>query len=87
MIFQALMGRQLTLSDRSPKLSFFTAEAPVDVWASGLVFAELLGGKPVFMGTSSIDQLYKIFAVLGQLRFQLKLSSFQVKLLLASVEF
>mmetsp|Transcript_59868 Transcript_59868/g.106454 ORF Transcript_59868/g.106454 Transcript_59868/m.106454 type:complete len:602 (-) Transcript_59868:70-1875(-) len=40
--------------------------APVDVWASGLVFAELLGGKPIFMGTSSIDQLYKIFAVLGQ---------------------
>ncbi|CAK9017646.1 Serine/threonine-protein kinase MAK (Male germ cell-associated kinase) (Protein kinase RCK) [Durusdinium trenchii] len=40
--------------------------SPVDVWSSGLVFAELLRGSPVFMGTSSIDQLYKIFTVLGQ---------------------
>jgi len=40
--------------------------SPVDVWSSGLVFAELLRGSPVFMGSSSIDQLYKIFSVLGQ---------------------
>lgn len=40
--------------------------SPVDVWSGGLVFAELLRGSPVFMGTSSIDQLYKIFSVLGQ---------------------
>ena len=35
-----------------------------DVWSAGLCFAELLRGSPVFMGTSSIDQLYKIFAAL-----------------------
>lgn len=40
--------------------------SPVDVWAAGLVFAELLRGSPVFCGTGSIDQLYKIFQVLGQ---------------------
>lgn len=40
--------------------------APVDVWGSGLVYAELLRGSPVFTGSSSIDQLYKIFSVLGQ---------------------
>ncbi|CAE7712951.1 Mak [Symbiodinium sp. CCMP2592] len=40
--------------------------SPVDVWSSGLVFAELLRGSPVFMGSSSMDQLYKIFSVLGQ---------------------
>mmetsp|Transcript_120090 Transcript_120090/g.339799 ORF Transcript_120090/g.339799 Transcript_120090/m.339799 type:complete len:470 (-) Transcript_120090:170-1579(-) len=39
--------------------------SPVDLWAAGLVFAELLRGSPVFMGTSSVDQLHKIFAVLG----------------------
>jgi len=36
------------------------------VWATGLVLAELLRGSPVFCGTSSLDQLYKIFQVLGQ---------------------
>lgn len=39
---------------------------PVDVWAAGLIFAELIRGSPVFMGTSSIDQMYKIVTVLGQ---------------------
>eukprot|EP00929_Paragymnodinium_shiwhaense_P034241 TRINITY_DN18658_c0_g1_i1.p1 TRINITY_DN18658_c0_g1~~TRINITY_DN18658_c0_g1_i1.p1 ORF type:complete len:817 (-),score=115.53 TRINITY_DN18658_c0_g1_i1:184-2634(-) len=39
---------------------------PVDVWASGLIFAELLRGSPAFMGTSSVDQLYKAVVVLGQ---------------------
>lgn len=40
--------------------------SPVDVWASGLIFAELVRGSPIFPGSSSIDQLYKIFSVLGQ---------------------
>jgi len=39
--------------------------SPVDIWACGLIFAELLRGSPVFCGNSSIDQLYKIFTVLG----------------------
>jgi len=43
-----------------------TYSSLVDVWASGLIFAELLRGQPLFMGNSSIDQLYKIFTVLGQ---------------------
>lgn len=39
--------------------------SPVDIWAVGLIFAELLRGSPVFSGTSSMDQLFKIFQVLG----------------------
>eukprot|EP00427_Karlodinium_veneficum_P027644 CAMPEP_0169219762 /NCGR_PEP_ID=MMETSP1016-20121227/20147_1 /TAXON_ID=342587 /ORGANISM="Karlodinium micrum, Strain CCMP2283" /LENGTH=366 /DNA_ID=CAMNT_0009297843 /DNA_START=116 /DNA_END=1213 /DNA_ORIENTATION=- len=39
--------------------------SPLDIWASGLIFAELLRGSPVFPGTSSVDQLFKIFTVLG----------------------
>lgn len=37
----------------------------VDIWAAGLIFAELLRGSPLFPGTSSLDQLYKIFDMLG----------------------
>lgn len=39
--------------------------SPVDVWAAGLVFAELLNGVALFRGTSSIDQLSKILKVCG----------------------
>jgi serine/threonine protein kinase len=42
-----------------------TYSSPVDVWAAGLVLAELLRGSPVLCGSSSIDQLCKIIAVLG----------------------
>mmetsp|Transcript_29178 Transcript_29178/g.53279 ORF Transcript_29178/g.53279 Transcript_29178/m.53279 type:complete len:463 (+) Transcript_29178:90-1478(+) len=42
-----------------------TYSSPVDVWACGLVFAELLRGSPLFTGQSSIDQLHRIFHVLG----------------------
>jgi cyclin-dependent kinase 7 len=37
----------------------------VDIWAMGCVFAELVLGKPLFMGSSEIDQLSKIFGVRG----------------------
>lgn len=37
----------------------------VDMWACGCVFAELILRKPVFPGTSDLDQLTKIFTVLG----------------------
>jgi len=40
--------------------------SPVDVWAAGLVFAELVRGAPVFRGKTSIDQLYQILQVLGK---------------------
>ena len=37
----------------------------VDMWACGCVFAELMLRKPVFPGTSDLDQLTKIFTLLG----------------------
>eukprot|EP01069_Polyplicarium_translucidae_P012906 Polyplicarium_translucidae@DN633_c0_g1_i2.p1 len=38
----------------------------VDVWSAGCIFAELLqGGKPLFPGLGEIDQLARIFALLG----------------------
>jgi cyclin-dependent kinase 7 len=37
----------------------------VDIWSLGCVFAELVLGKPLFMGSSEIDQLSKIFGIRG----------------------
>jgi cell division cycle 2-like len=36
------------------------------MWSVGCIFAELLFGSYFFMGTSEVDQLSKIFSVLGQ---------------------
>lgn len=36
-----------------------------DVWSVGCVFAELLLGRPLFCGESSVDQLVEIIKVLG----------------------
>lgn len=37
----------------------------VDMWAVGCIFAELLTKKPFFQGDSQVDQLFKIFNILG----------------------
>lgn len=39
---------------------------PVDVWAIGCVFAELLTGQALWPGRSDVDQLYLIRKTLGQ---------------------
>lgn len=38
---------------------------PVDVWAIGCVFAELINGQPLWPGRSDMDQLYLIRKTLG----------------------
>lgn len=39
---------------------------PVDVWAIGCVFAELLSGIPLWPGKSDMDQLYLIRKTQGE---------------------
>ena len=39
--------------------------SPVDVWAVGVIMAELFLGKPLFCGSSETDQFYRICSVLG----------------------
>ncbi|KNC97863.1 CMGC/RCK/MAK protein kinase [Spizellomyces punctatus DAOM BR117] len=39
--------------------------SPIDIWAVGCILAELFTLRPLFPGTSEMDQLYKIIEVLG----------------------
>ncbi|KAH0620213.1 hypothetical protein JD844_020260 [Phrynosoma platyrhinos] len=54
---------------RSPELLVGDTQygPPVDVWAIGCVFAELLSGIPLWPGKSDVDQLYLIRKTLGDL--------------------
>jgi meiosis induction protein kinase IME2/SME1 len=38
---------------------------PVDMWALGTIFAELLNLKPLFPGSSEIDQVWHITKIMG----------------------
>jgi len=38
---------------------------PIDMWSVGCIFAEMVTKNPLFPGDSEIDQLYRIFRVLG----------------------
>ncbi|KXZ46110.1 CDKA1 protein [Gonium pectorale] len=57
----------VTLWYRAPEilLGSKTYSTPVDIWSIGCIFAEMVNHKPLFPGDSEIDQLYKIFQLLG----------------------
>ena len=42
-----------------------TYSAAVDSWSIGCIFAEMVTGRPMFTGDCEIDQLFKIFKLLG----------------------
>ncbi|KAL4063110.1 kinase-like protein [Scleroderma citrinum] len=52
---------------RAPEimLSFRRYTTAIDVWSIGCIFGELLIGRPLFKGKDYVDQLNKIFDVLG----------------------
>lgn len=54
---------------RSPELLVGDVQygPPVDIWAVGCVYAELLTGEALWPGRSDIDQLYHIRKTLGNL--------------------
>jgi serine/threonine protein kinase len=57
----------VTLWYRPPEilLGSQTYAPPVDVWAIGTIFVEMVTKRPLFPGDSEIDQLFKIFRLLG----------------------
>ncbi|KAL9164725.1 hypothetical protein ABFS82_06G122800 [Erythranthe guttata] len=57
----------VTLPYRSPELLLEANEysTAIDMWSVGCIMAELLLKRPLFNGTSEINQLHKIFRILG----------------------
>lgn len=52
---------------RAPELLFASRQYDfsVDIWSVAVVFAELIALKPLFPGNNDIDQMYRVFQVMG----------------------
>jgi len=52
---------------RAPEimLSYQSYTKAIDIWSVGCIFAEMMGGKPLFKGRDYIDQIKQILATLG----------------------
>eukprot|EP01086_Lenisia_limosa_P010832 TRINITY_DN3559_c0_g1_i1.p1 TRINITY_DN3559_c0_g1~~TRINITY_DN3559_c0_g1_i1.p1 ORF type:complete len:325 (-),score=59.97 TRINITY_DN3559_c0_g1_i1:29-1003(-) len=58
----------VTLWYRAPEILLGCKQysVPVDVWSVGCIMAEIINcSRPLFPGDSEIDQLYKVFQILG----------------------
>ncbi|XP_004288607.1 PREDICTED: cell division control protein 2 homolog [Fragaria vesca subsp. vesca] len=57
----------VTLWYRAPEILLGSRHysTPVDVWSVGCIFAEMINQRPLFPGDSEIDELFKIFRILG----------------------
>ncbi|KAM3913598.1 cyclin-dependent kinase 4-like [Leptodactylus fuscus] len=62
----ALTPVVVTLWYRAPEVLLQSSYAtPVDIWSVGCIFAEMFRRKPLFCGNSEVDQLCKIFDMIG----------------------
>ncbi|KAJ0435148.1 putative Cell division control protein 2 B, protein kinase CMGC-CDK-Pl family [Helianthus annuus] len=57
----------VTLWYRAPEILLGSRHysTPVDVWSVGCIFAEMVNQRPLFPGESEIDELFKIFRIMG----------------------
>lgn len=62
-----MTNRVITLWYRPPELLLGSDRygPAIDMWSVGCIFAELLTGRPIFPGKDELDQLDKIFNLLG----------------------
>lgn len=62
----ALTSVVVTLWYRAPEVLLQSSYATaVDIWSVGCIMAELYNRKPLFEGKSDVDQLHKIFSIIG----------------------
>ncbi|XP_072105465.1 cyclin-dependent kinase 6-like isoform X1 [Mobula birostris] len=65
-VSMALTPVVVTLWYRAPEVLLYSGyTTTVDVWSVGCIFAEILQLRPFFCGISEINQLQKIFDILG----------------------
>ncbi|KIW14771.1 hypothetical protein PV08_07556 [Exophiala spinifera] len=64
---QRLTQLVVTLWYRAPELLLGAEEYDfeIDIWSVGCIFAEFLTREPLFQGNTEVDQLSRIFALLG----------------------
>jgi negative regulator of the PHO system len=57
----------VTLWYRAPDilLGSRTYNTSIDIWSAGCIMAEMATGRPLFPGTTSEDQLVRIFSIMG----------------------
>eukprot|EP00999_Lentomonas_sp_LEN2_P002888 NODE_752_length_1220_cov_100.943275_g712_i0.p1 GENE.NODE_752_length_1220_cov_100.943275_g712_i0~~NODE_752_length_1220_cov_100.943275_g712_i0.p1 ORF type:complete len:308 (-),score=77.00 NODE_752_length_1220_cov_100.943275_g712_i0:192-1115(-) len=57
----------ITLWYRAPEVLLGTTQysTAVDIWSLGAIFSEMASKQPLFPGDSEIDQLFKIFRLMG----------------------
>ena len=57
----------ITLWYRSPEILLGQKiySTPADIWSAGCIFAEMILAQPLLPGESEIDQIFKIFKLLG----------------------
>ncbi|KAM7267858.1 hypothetical protein ACFE04_010024 [Oxalis oulophora] len=57
----------VTLWYRAPEILLGSRHysTPVDIWSVGCIFAEMVNQRPLFPGDSEIDELFKIFRIMG----------------------
>ena len=57
----------VTLWYRPPEILLGSKQysTPVDIWSMGCIFAEMAEKTPLFVGDSEIDQIFKIFRIMG----------------------
>jgi len=62
-----ILSKVITLWYRAPEilLGQKVYSTPVDIWSTGAIFAEMAHKRPLFIGDSEIDQIFKIFKILG----------------------